>query len=202
MVLEYMNGGNLLSALQSQKFEFESKLKIANDIVGALKYLESNGIVHCDISARNVLLREGPTAKLGDFGLAADKNELGKKREEKPPVRWSAPEVLKYQRYSHSSDVWMYGVLLWEIWSDGKIPYGEMTNEEVVLFVIGGGKLFPPKDVTHKFLQIIQSCIEEEGKRIGFDEISRELSSLTSKFVSKENNSPTNADGTYVMDSN
>eukprot|EP01117_Protostelium_nocturnum_P004867 TRINITY_DN1762_c0_g1_i1.p1 TRINITY_DN1762_c0_g1~~TRINITY_DN1762_c0_g1_i1.p1 ORF type:complete len:1507 (+),score=384.01 TRINITY_DN1762_c0_g1_i1:39-4523(+) len=185
MVLEYMSGGNLLSLLQSQKLPFENKLKIAMDVIGALRYLESNSIIHADISARNVLIREGPLAKLSDFGLARYSNQSETKPGEKSPIRWSAPEVLKSQRYSHKSDAWMFGVLLWELWNDGKIPYGDMTNEQIIKFVCEGGKLFPSKDNTHEFLNIIQSCNEEENKRIGFEEISSRLSSMNTKFVSK-----------------
>eukprot|EP01117_Protostelium_nocturnum_P015161 TRINITY_DN5845_c0_g1_i3.p1 TRINITY_DN5845_c0_g1~~TRINITY_DN5845_c0_g1_i3.p1 ORF type:complete len:1815 (-),score=392.65 TRINITY_DN5845_c0_g1_i3:112-5556(-) len=183
MKLEYMPGGNLLDLLRSQTVIYQSKLKIALDVVGALKYLESNSIIHADISCRNVLMREGPTAKLADFGKAREANEIKKrKHEEKPPIRWTAPEVLESQEYSHSSDVWSFGVLLFEIWSDGKIPYGEMSNEDVVKFVKGGGKLFPPQECNHKFLEIIQLCNVEVRSRKGFGEVSTELSNLLENF--------------------
>eukprot|EP01117_Protostelium_nocturnum_P009585 TRINITY_DN3419_c0_g1_i5.p1 TRINITY_DN3419_c0_g1~~TRINITY_DN3419_c0_g1_i5.p1 ORF type:complete len:173 (-),score=63.48 TRINITY_DN3419_c0_g1_i5:227-745(-) len=155
------------------------------DIVGALRYLETNGICHNDISARNVLIvKEGWTGKLSDFGLARQVKDVGKMQGEKSPVRWSAPEVLKSQKYSHKSDVWMFGVLLWEMWSDGKTPYGDMTNEEVIKFVCEGGKLFAKEEgETVKYLEIIQLCNREEKSRISFEEISPKLSLMQNKIA-------------------
>eukprot|EP01117_Protostelium_nocturnum_P007461 TRINITY_DN2666_c0_g2_i1.p1 TRINITY_DN2666_c0_g2~~TRINITY_DN2666_c0_g2_i1.p1 ORF type:complete len:1300 (-),score=320.10 TRINITY_DN2666_c0_g2_i1:109-3909(-) len=180
MMLELMSAGSLLSVLKDSDLAKIAKVKIAQDVVAAMKYLEENAIIHTDLSARNVLMKEGPQAKLGDFGKAKQA-KLRKAKipaSDKPPVRWSPPEVLNGEFYSHEGDVWSFGVLLYEMCMDGKIPYSDKSNEEVIQHVKGGGKLgiVPPE--YSEFYEITQQCLSRSEARPSFSQIFESLSGI------------------------
>ncbi len=135
-----------------------------------MKYIESLSIVHRDLATRNVLLDKTFTVKVCDFGLSrcvvASKDRGGDDEQgfykmthgANIPVRWTAPEALKDQKYTHASDMWSYGVVLWEIWSNGSTPYHGMTNEQVWMDVANGYRLPRPEgcpeDVYEKMMSM------------------------------------------------
>ncbi|VDO04417.1 unnamed protein product [Rodentolepis nana] len=124
-------------------------LNFAIDIANALLYLESIAVSHGDIAARNVLLTSSLTAKLGDFGLACvipHEKSIAQPPSKRFPIRWSAPEVILSNLRHVRSDVWSFGVLLWEIFSFGETPYAHIDSEEAVgtYVSIEGGRLCRP----------------------------------------------------------
>eukprot|EP01117_Protostelium_nocturnum_P013821 TRINITY_DN5201_c1_g1_i2.p1 TRINITY_DN5201_c1_g1~~TRINITY_DN5201_c1_g1_i2.p1 ORF type:complete len:417 (+),score=139.51 TRINITY_DN5201_c1_g1_i2:379-1629(+) len=172
IVTEYMDGGDLLSLLRNSSLKSDVKHGIVLDLAGAMSYLVQNGIVHADVSARNVLMRQGNIPKLSDFGLARKAGEKQVKST-KPPIRWSAPEVLRGEAHSHQSDVFSFAVLIWEIIYDGKTPFGEKNNEQVVDFVTKGGRLCTPSG---KWGDIMKKCWSEEAKeRMTFKDLTEEI---------------------------
>ncbi|KAL5111030.1 hypothetical protein TcWFU_010231 [Taenia crassiceps] len=133
------------------------------DIASALAYLEEIAVVHGDVAARNVLLTASLTAKLGDFGLSCvvphEKFvELPPTR--KIPVRWSAPEVLQENRLHARSDVWSFGVLLWEAFAVGETPYSDLPSESAVGAFVGegGGRLPRPTLASDSAYSLMTAC--------------------------------------------
>ncbi|KAM7540148.1 hypothetical protein Aperf_G00000039634 [Anoplocephala perfoliata] len=174
LIIEYASQGSLLRYLRSLQPNRETSLaevvmtywwtrartlindflNFALDIAGALIYLQEIAVVHCDIAARNVLLTESLKAKLSDFGMARvisqeEFTELQSSR--KIPVRWSAPEVIKWNHLHARSDVWSFGVLLWEIFSLGETPYSHLESEDMVGEYVcdEGGRLSRPPLLSH-----------------------------------------------------
>ena len=98
-----------------------------------MAYLEEHSYIHRDLAARNILVGEGSVCKVADFGLArVIKEDIYNPREgTKFPIKWTAPEAALYNRYTIKSDVWSYGVLMYEIMTKGAMPYPGMTNRYV-----------------------------------------------------------------------
>ena len=141
LVQEYLKEGNLLCYLRRIKpmkdeqdvigVSFSKKLEWCVQIARGMNHLELLTIVHRDLAARNILLDKFFTAKVADFGMALDVDSRVE-IDEKVPIRWTAPESMFEQSFSHASDVWSYGVLMWEIFSYGDTPYGKtFKNEEI-----------------------------------------------------------------------
>ncbi|KAL8615942.1 hypothetical protein ACOMHN_034618 [Nucella lapillus] len=147
LVTEFMANGNLEFYLQSRGRSVITKkdlINFATDSCAAMAYLESKNMVHRDLAARNVLLDEEKRAKIADFGLA--KCEQFSQSGGKIPVKWTAPEALKEQKFTSKSDVWSFGILLWEIYSFGKVPYPKISQNDVLPKVLQGFRMAAPAD--------------------------------------------------------
>ncbi|KAL5966046.1 Fibroblast growth factor receptor 1 [Taenia solium] len=138
-------------------------LSFVSDIASALVYLEEIAVVHSDVAARNVLLTASLTAKLTDFGLASvipHGKFVGLPPTKKIPVRWSAPEVLQENRLHARSDVWSFGVLLWEAFAVGETPYADLPSESAVGAFVGeaGGRLPRPTLASDAVYSLMTAC--------------------------------------------
>lgn len=128
-----------------------------------MEYLESKKLVHRDLAARNILISEDLVAKVSDFGLAkAERKGLDASR---LPVKWTAPEALKHGKFSSKSDVWSFGVLLWEVFSYGRAPYPKMSLKEVSEAVEKGYRMEPPEGCPGPIHALMGSCWEAEPAR-------------------------------------
>uniref|UniRef100_K7FQ85 Tyrosine-protein kinase receptor n=1 Tax=Pelodiscus sinensis TaxID=13735 RepID=K7FQ85_PELSI len=179
IILELMEGGDLLSYLRGargQKFQ-GSLLKVADllticlDICKGCVYLETMHFIHRDLAARNCLVsvKEYTSlfriVKIGDFGLARDvyKNDYYRKRGEGLlPVRWMAPESLIDGVFTNRSDVWAFGVLVWETLTLGHQPYPGYSNLDVLHHVRSGGRLELPKNCPDDLWDLMTRCWAQE----------------------------------------
>ncbi|CAI5438407.1 unnamed protein product [Caenorhabditis angaria] len=131
IVMEMCPHGSLLSHLRKnkEKITIIDRLRFCIESADGLAYLEKLKCLHRDIAARNCLLSSTDQIKISDFGLSDDKfTEMHDDTLGKVPVKWLAPEVLQDKLYSLKSDVWAFGILMWEIYADGADPYPGMSN--------------------------------------------------------------------------
>lgn len=159
IVTEYMAKGSLVDYLRSRGRSVlggDCLLKFSLDVCEAMEYLEGNNFVHRDLAARNVLVSEDNVAKVSDFGLtkeASSTQDTGKL-----PVKWTAPEALREKRFSTKSDVWSFGILLWEIYSFGRVPYPRIPLKDVVPRVEKGYKMDAPDGCPPAVYDVMKNC--------------------------------------------
>uniref|UniRef100_A0A914X129 Tyrosine-protein kinase n=1 Tax=Plectus sambesii TaxID=2011161 RepID=A0A914X129_9BILA len=149
LVTEFMANGNLVDFLRSRgrhQVERRQLIQFALDICEGMAYLESKQLVHRDLAARNVLLAEDMTAKISDFGLAKHANSPNHDTSSgKFPIKWTAPESLRTSKFSNKSDMWSFGVLLWEIYSFGRVPYPRIPIQDVIRHIEKGYRMEAPE---------------------------------------------------------
>uniref|UniRef100_A0A671TD41 Tyrosine-protein kinase n=1 Tax=Sinocyclocheilus anshuiensis TaxID=1608454 RepID=A0A671TD41_9TELE len=166
IVTELMTKGNLVNFLRSRgrfAVSVTQLLRFALDVCEGMEHLESKKLLHRDLAGRNILVSEDTVAKVSDFGLA--KVSSTATDNSKLPIKWTAPEALKKKKFSAQSDVWSYGVLLWEIFSYGRQPYPKMSLSEVRERVDQGYRMEPPDGCPPDVYSIMTSCWETEPKR-------------------------------------
>ncbi|KAM7376936.1 hypothetical protein PAMA_013627 [Pampus argenteus] len=165
IVTEFMEYGCLLNFLRQQRgsFSLGSLLSICLDVSEGMEHLESNGFIHRDLAARNCLVNDALVVKVSDFGMARYvlDDQYTSSSGAKFPVKWSPPEVFNFCKYSSKSDVWSYGVLMWEVFTEGRMPFEQSHNHEVVTLVTQGHRLYKPKMATSAIYKIMQLCWHE-----------------------------------------
>ncbi|XP_069057718.1 tyrosine-protein kinase Tec isoform X2 [Pleurodeles waltl] len=166
IVTEFMDHGCLLNYLRQRHGQFHKDilLNMCLDVCDGMHYLEENSFIHRDLAARNCLVNESGEVKVSDFGMAryVIDNQYTSSSGAKFPVKWSPPEVFNYSRFSSKSDVWSFGVLMWEVFTEGKMPFENNTNLEVVTRVTHGQRLYRPKLADNSVYQIMMSCWHEK----------------------------------------
>ncbi|XP_046955515.1 muscle, skeletal receptor tyrosine-protein kinase isoform X4 [Lynx rufus] len=137
------------------------QLCIARQVAAGMAYLSERKFVHRDLATRNCLVGENMVVKIADFGLSRNiySADYYKANENDAiPIRWMPPESIFYNRYTTESDVWAYGVVLWEIFSYGLQPYYGMAHEEVIYYVRDGHILSRPEDCPLELYNLMRLC--------------------------------------------
>ncbi|KAL6071656.1 Serine/threonine-protein kinase svkA [Balamuthia mandrillaris] len=165
IVTEFMQMGNLLSYLREHPDSIDSSQMIqwAIDIAAGLRHLHQEGITHRDLAARNLLLTKQLNVKVSDFGLSR-KREVGESEAQKTttevgPLKWMSPEAISELEYSEKSDVWSYGVCLWEIVTKGEEPFDGLNVVKAAIEICEKGtRLTIPQDAPKVLATIINQC--------------------------------------------
>lgn len=185
LVTEFMGKGSLVDYLRSRGRLHVTKrdhINFATDTCAGMAYLESKKVVHRDLAARNVLISDECTAKVSDFGLARDEsfNQEGGKF----PIKWTAPEALRQSKFSNKSDMWSFGILLWEIYSFGRVPYPRIPLSDVVKHVEKGYRMEAPEGCPPEVYEMMRISWDlDPSRRPSFEEVLKRLEPIRSAMV-------------------
>ncbi|KRY19561.1 Epidermal growth factor receptor [Trichinella patagoniensis] len=177
LVTPLMPLGNLLDYVQENKSKIGSAALIrwSSQIAGGMCYLEEHRLVHRDLAARNVLVKTPYHVRITDFGLAK-LLEYGQEEikifEGKMPIKWLALECIQYRRYTHKSDVWAFGVTLWELFTFGEKPYKDVPLHDIPRLLENGERLPQPKIATlDMYMLLIRCWMVDADARPSFKEL-------------------------------
>ncbi|CAI5685508.1 ephrin type-A receptor 7 isoform X2 [Oreochromis niloticus] len=178
IVIEYMENGSLDAFLRKHDGQFTviQLVGMLRGIAAGMRYLSDMGYVHRDLAARNILVNCNLVCKVSDFGLSRviddDPEAVYTTTGGKIPVRWTAPEAIQYRKFTSASDVWSYGVVMWEVMSYGERPYWDMSNQDVIKAIEEGYRLPAPMDCPPGLHQLMLDCWQKDrAERPKFDQI-------------------------------
>ncbi|XP_017551859.1 fibroblast growth factor receptor 1-A isoform X1 [Pygocentrus nattereri] len=178
VIVEFASKGNLREYLRARRppgmeycynpdqvpvenMSIKDLVSCAYQVARGMEYLASKKCIHRDLAARNVLVTEDNVMKIADFGLARDIHHIDyykKTTNGRLPVKWMAPEALFDRIYTHQSDVWSFGVLLWEIFTLGGSPYPGVPVEELFKLLKEGHRMDRPSTCTHELYMMMRDC--------------------------------------------
>ncbi|KAI7799925.1 tyrosine-protein kinase SRK2 [Triplophysa rosa] len=173
IITELMSNGSLLEYLQKDRgsrLHLSDQISMGAQVAAGMAYLELQNYIHRDLAARNVLVGDNNMCKVADFGLArvflmesenSDDNVYEAKEGTKFPVKWTAPEAIHENKFTIKSDVWSFGILLYEIFTFGQMPYPTLTNYQVVKKLTTGYRMSCPPNCQKYLYEIMSDCWKE-----------------------------------------
>ncbi|XP_030327684.1 ephrin type-B receptor 6 isoform X4 [Strigops habroptila] len=190
IVTEFMENGSLDSFLRQKEGQFSvlQLVGMLRGIAAGMRYLSDMNYVHRDLAARNILVNSNLVCKVSDFGLSRFLEDdasnptytgaLGCKI----PIRWTAPEAVQYRKFTSSSDVWSYGIVMWEVMSYGERPYWDMSNQDVINAIDQDYRLPPPPDCPTILHLLMLDCWQKERvQRPKFEQLVSALDKMIRK---------------------
>jgi len=199
IIIEYVPYGDLLGYLRKSRglndtyfkdpdvkpqtsLTSQQLIKFSWQVADGMRYLSSKNIIHRDLAARNVLIGERETCKVTDFGMARDVNQENiyeRKTKSRLPVKWTAYEALLFGRYTSKSDVWSFGIVLYEIFTIGGSPYPRMDARKMADILNRGYRMPRPGHVDEALYKIMQDCWREDpDDRPTFENLRDELKEM------------------------
>ncbi|TNN80004.1 Focal adhesion kinase 1 [Liparis tanakae] len=170
-----------LGEVRKYSLDLATLILYSYQLSAALAYLESKRFVHRDIAARNVLVSTVDCVKLGDFGLSRymEDSSYYKASKGKLPIKWMAPESINFRRFTTASDVWMFGVCMWEILMFGIKPFQGVKNNDVIGRIENGERLAMPPQCPPTLYSLMTKCWSyDPSKRPRFTELKTQLSTI------------------------
>uniref|UniRef100_V9KPU7 receptor protein-tyrosine kinase n=2 Tax=Callorhinchus milii TaxID=7868 RepID=V9KPU7_CALMI len=205
VIVEFASKGNLREYLRARRppgmdycpnhipdeqLSFKELISCAYQVSRGMEYLASNKCIHRDLAARNVLVTEDNVMKIADFGLARDVHHIDyykKTTNGRLPVKWMAPEALFDRIYTHQSDVWSFGVLLWEIFTLGGSPYPGIPVEELFKLLKEGHRMDKPSSCTNELYMTMRDCWHVmPSQRPTFKQLVEDLDRILAMTVNQE----------------
>ncbi|XP_062566096.1 tyrosine-protein kinase Fer-like [Saccostrea cucullata] len=184
LVIEYLSGGLLLHYLRMRGDSLNSrqKIKMCQDVANGMAYLHHNKCIHRDLGARNCLVGEDSTVKIFNFRMA----EMGDQYESISAYfyasKWTPPESILSGKFTFFSDVWSFGILMWEIFSSGQIPYSDMKRWEAAGKVVEGYRMPPPPGTPKSSYEVMLKCWDKEpSNRYCFNAVVEKLTKIIKK---------------------
>ncbi|BES97521.1 tyrosine-protein kinase [Nesidiocoris tenuis] len=175
IVMELVVGGSLLTHLRTNASSVTTTqlINMCRDAAAGMRYLESKNCIHRDLAARNCLVGDKNIVKISDFGMSREEEEYivsdGMKQ---IPIKWTAPEALNFGKYTTLCDVWSYGVLCWEIFAKGGVPYPGMSNSKAREKIDAGYRMPAPDGTPEDMYRLMLRCWEYQPElRPHFDQI-------------------------------
>ncbi|XP_022111573.1 tyrosine-protein kinase receptor Tie-1-like isoform X2 [Acanthaster planci] len=195
VTLEYLPNGDLRSYLRNARTQGDSGqtslsseklIQFALDVAEGMQHLAALGVIHRDLAARNILLSDDLVAKVSDFGLSRGEDIYVQTSKTRVPTRWLSLESLLRQVYTSKSDVWSFGILLWEIATLGATPYEDTKSKDLPSRLENGYRMLKPSNCDDEIYSLMTQCWQEDPKeRPAFKKLTSILKTMAENQIEK-----------------
>jgi len=183
MVTEFATHGSLDKFLRENRVPTRQLIQFCHGIASGMCRLEDMNLIHRDLALRNILVIDGLKVKIGDFGLSQSV-DTESSSSLALPVKWCAPEIIDgSSKYGIKSDVWSFGIVVWEIFSYGGTPYPEMSGMEAVKWILEGNRMSLPPNCPKQVVEMVNQCwVDDPQKRLSFEILQHILNKILDEW--------------------